>query len=190
MCVCVCAEHADMSAAPGSGALVRQLSDGTNPDNSRAHGKRSASPTPDDGPVLTDTDLYRLLGVDRDADNHAIKKAYYRMAKQFHPDKGGNEEDFKKLQRAYEVLSDSDKRREYDETGRVGSEDDDMDVDSFEEMFPPATWADFEGTVYARDADEPNIHKDILWYRTHIYSGVVPGLEQLGSKVPVPSPKI
>eukprot|EP01043_Picozoa_sp_COSAG02_P040155 COSAG02_NODE_3227_length_7144_cov_17.684247_4_plen_845_part_00 len=131
------------------------VSPGTDPKRARV---------PEDGPVLTETDLYRLLGVERDADDRAIKKAYYRMALRFHPDKCGNAEDFKKLQRAYEVLSDSEQRRGYDATGRVGSEDDGMEddgseddgmgVDPFDDMFPPATWTQFEGTVYARDANE------------------------------------
>ena len=42
-------------------------------------------------------DLYKVLGVDRNADERAIKKAYFDLAKRHHPDKGGDAEEFKKL---------------------------------------------------------------------------------------------
>ena len=62
-------------------------------------------------------DLYAVLGVDRTASVNDIRKAYQRLARQHHPDKGGEEEMFKKIQQAYEVLADDEKRRRYDMTG-------------------------------------------------------------------------
>ena len=62
-------------------------------------------------------DLYETLGVPRDADNDAIKKAYRRLARQLHPDVNPDpetQERFKDVTRAYEVLSDPEKRRMYD----------------------------------------------------------------------------
>ncbi|HZJ04954.1 MAG TPA: molecular chaperone DnaJ [Nocardioidaceae bacterium] len=62
-------------------------------------------------------DLYETLGVPRDADNDAIKKAYRRLARQLHPDVNpdpGTHDRFKDVTRAYEVLSDPEKRRKYD----------------------------------------------------------------------------
>jgi molecular chaperone DnaJ len=62
-------------------------------------------------------DLYETLGVARDADGDAIKKAYRRLARQLHPDVNPDpetQERFKDVTRAYEVLSDPDKRRMYD----------------------------------------------------------------------------
>ena len=61
--------------------------------------------------------LYDVLGVSRDASAKDIKKAYFELAKVEHPDKGGSEEKFKKIQTAYEVLSDDEKRRHYEMTG-------------------------------------------------------------------------
>lgn len=62
-------------------------------------------------------DLYETLGVSRDADQDAIKKAYRRLARQLHPDVNpdpATQERFKDVSHAYEVLSDPEKRRMYD----------------------------------------------------------------------------
>jgi molecular chaperone DnaJ len=64
-------------------------------------------------------DLYQILGVGREADAKEIKKAYYALAREKHPDKGGNAEEFKEIQHAYDVLSDDGKRRMYDMTGNA-----------------------------------------------------------------------
>lgn len=64
-------------------------------------------------------DLYNVLGVGRGADETELKKAYKKLALQHHPDKGGDPEEFKKIQEAHAVLSDSEKRRVYDMTGQV-----------------------------------------------------------------------
>ncbi len=65
-------------------------------------------------------DLYRLLGVTRDADQDEIKRAYRRKARELHPDAGGDEEAFKEVTRAYEVLSDPETRARYDRFGEEG----------------------------------------------------------------------
>lgn len=64
--------------------------------------------------------FYELLGVSKDASESQIKKAYRMRALKEHPDKGGDPEKFKELTRAYEVLSDPDKRRLYDQYGEEG----------------------------------------------------------------------
>lgn len=73
---------------------------------------------------MSDRDYYEVLGVQRGADKEAIKKAYRKMAIQFHPDKNrGNaqaEEKFKEATEAYEVLSDDQKRAAYDQFGKAG----------------------------------------------------------------------
>ena len=70
-------------------------------------------------------DYYTILGLDRDARNEEIKKAYRRLALRYHPDKNpqddGSGERFKQINEAYDVLSDEGKRRQYDLFGRVES---------------------------------------------------------------------
>ncbi|MFQ5398377.1 MAG: DnaJ C-terminal domain-containing protein [Anaerolineae bacterium] len=67
-------------------------------------------------------DYYKILGVSRDADEKQIKRAYRRLAREYHPDKNqGNkaaEEKFKEINEAYEVLGNPDNRAKYDRLGR------------------------------------------------------------------------
>ena len=66
---------------------------------------------------MSKKDYYTLLGVDRNANESEIKKAYRSLCKEKHPDVGGNEEEFKEVVEAYEVLSNPDKRKDYDTYG-------------------------------------------------------------------------
>ncbi len=68
-------------------------------------------------------DYYEILGVSRDADKEEIKQAYRRLARKCHPDvnkEPGAEERFKEINRAYEVLSESDTRERYNRFGEAG----------------------------------------------------------------------
>jgi DnaJ-class molecular chaperone len=60
---------------------------------------------------------YDVLGLTRDATADDVKKAYRKLAREHHPDKGGDPEKFKKVQEAYEVLSDPEKRQNFDRFG-------------------------------------------------------------------------
>ncbi len=64
-------------------------------------------------------DYYQILGVKKTASPEEIRRAYYKLAHQHHPDKGGNEQKFKEINEAYQMLSDKDKREQYDQYGRV-----------------------------------------------------------------------
>jgi DnaJ-class molecular chaperone len=61
--------------------------------------------------------MYDVLGLNRDASPEDIKKAYRKLAREHHPDKGGDPEKFKKVQEAYETLNDPQKRQNFDQFG-------------------------------------------------------------------------
>ena len=66
-------------------------------------------------------DYYKILGVSKDASEKEIKKAFRRLARQYHPDVNPDdsqaEERFKEINEAHEVLSDPEKRQKYDQLG-------------------------------------------------------------------------
>lgn len=67
-------------------------------------------------------DYYKILGVNKTATNEEIKRAYRKLAHQHHPDKAGNDGEarFKEINEAYQILSDDQKRAQYDQFGSVG----------------------------------------------------------------------
>jgi curved DNA-binding protein len=71
-------------------------------------------------------DYFKVLGVDRGADADAIKRAFRKLARQYHPDVNPGDKDaearFKEISEAYEVLSDPDKRRRYEQFGQYWSQ--------------------------------------------------------------------
>lgn len=70
---------------------------------------------------MADRDYYEVLGVPRDASKEQIKEAYRKLAMQYHPDRNKSpdaEEKFKEISEAYAVLSDDEKRKQYDAFGR------------------------------------------------------------------------
>ena len=71
-------------------------------------------------------DYYEVLGVDKGADEQALKKAYRSLAKKYHPDMNPDnkeaEQKFKEVNEAYAVLSDSEKRAQYDQFGHAAFE--------------------------------------------------------------------
>ena len=65
-------------------------------------------------------DYYKILGVEKDATTADIKTAYRKLARVHHPDVGGEEDKFKEVAEAYEVLSNAEKRQMYDYGGLNG----------------------------------------------------------------------
>ena len=74
--------------------------------------------------MATKRDYYTVLGVTKSASADEIKKAYRKLAMQYHPDRNSNDKDaaekFKEASEAYEVLSDEAKRQRYDQYGHEG----------------------------------------------------------------------
>jgi len=88
-------------------------------------------------------DYYEILGVTRSSKEVEIKKAYRKLARKYHPDLNPHnkqaEEKFKEIQEAYEVLSDAEKRKKYDQLG--------ANWKNGAEFTPPPNWGGFQGTI-------------------------------------------
>src|ERR671938_2112512 len=80
--------------------------------------------------------LYEVLGVSKGASQDEIKKAYRKLARKHHPDANPNdasaEERFKEIQGAYDVLSDPEKRKQYDSPTRFAGSPPDFNFDGFD----------------------------------------------------------
>lgn len=83
------------------------------------------------------SDPYEVLGVPKTGSDADIKKAYYKLAREHHPDKGGDAEKFKRIQGAYEILSDPQKRQNFDQFGNAegGPQGFPPGFDIFSQMF-------------------------------------------------------
>lgn len=88
---------------------------------------------------------YDILGVAKDASQDDIKKAYRKLAHQHHPDRGGDEAQFKKVSEAYSVLSNAEKRRQYDMFGSQGGPN-----------FGSAGFGGFNGAQWSGNFDDLN----------------------------------
>ena len=83
----------------------------------------------------SESDLYTVLGLKKKATQGEIKKAYFRLAKIHHPDKGGNPANFRKIFEAYETLYNEESRKAYDLNQQTYSSVDDDKYQAHLEMF-------------------------------------------------------
>jgi len=118
---------------------------------------------------MSKRDYYEILGVDKSADDAAIKKAYRKQASVLHPDKGGDTVKFQELQEAYENLSDPQKREVYNMHGHAapqhtqhGTHAGSVDPNQFREMFsnmfgPGNPFGDLFGNAQAQQQRQRHI---------------------------------
>lgn len=126
--------------------------------------------------VFGDKTLYEILNISKPSDEEdklsqeEIKHAYRKMALKYHPDKGGDAEQFKALSLAYSILSDPNKRQIYDESGDINGDDEGISNNDFEawysyyrNLFPKITVDDIEKfqSEYVGSLEE---RKDIISY--------------------------
>ena len=99
-------------------------------------GGGSSGPGSSNGGEPPDTSkLYETLELEKTATAKEIKKAYFRLSKLHHPDKGGDEHKFKEIAAAYEILSDPEKRKAYDQYGLDGVDDEGGTAARGEDLF-------------------------------------------------------
>ena len=112
--------------------------------------------------MSTKKNYYDILGVDKNADEAAIKKAFRRLAKKYHPDTNKNnsaaEEKFKEITEAYEILSDKEKRKLYDKYGDI----------AFTEGFDPNQYEQFTS---GRGRGTGDFHRNGNSYEFHFENG-------------------
>ena len=110
------------------------------------------------------TELYDILEIQSTATEQDIKKAYKKQALKYHPDKGGDENTFKKINRAYEVLSDPEKKRIYDMNGKEDTPLPDIFTNIFGDMFSGGGFFNFFGGApnHQNVTETRHVHKVTL----------------------------
>lgn len=123
--------------------------------------------------------LYDILGVSKSASLDEIKKAYKKLAIKYHPDKGGDEETFKKISNAYSILSDEQKRTQYDLGGGMGGQrGGGFSADDFFSQFFRAGAQGFGADPFSRGRKKGESIQYILELTLEeIYSGVTKKIE-------------
>merc|ERR1712100_1013904 len=114
----------------------------------------SSSPGSGGPKRIKDTSYYEILGVSTDANASQIKKAYYKLAMKYHPDKNPDnpeaEKKFKEVSEAYQILFDSESREKYDKYGKEGA------VSTGDQFMDPTT---FFSLMFGGGLSEPYIGK-------------------------------
>ncbi len=105
---------------------------------------------------MTKRDYYEILGISKDSSKEEIKKSYKKLAKKYHPDiskEESSEEKFKEVSEAYAVLSDDEKKQQYDQFGHAGFDQ----KFSQEDIFRNFDFTDIFGEVFGNSSNEGSI---------------------------------
>ena len=114
-------------------------------------------------------DHYQTLGVTPQSDKAEIKQSFRKLASKHHPDKGGDPEEFKKIQQAYEVLSDPDKRQQYDNPSPFQGQDPFGQGNPFGDVFSDIFGGGF--SQQRRPQRNPDAVCDVHVDLAEVYSG-------------------
>lgn len=144
--------------------------------------------------MSTNRDYYEILGVSKDADADTIKKAYRKMAMQFHPDRNPDnkeaEDKFKEAAEAYDVLGNAEKKAQYDRFGHAafkqsGGRGSHAGFENMEDIF--ANFGDIFGDIFGmggggtrsrRSRNEPRKGSDLRYLAEISLKEVITGLEK------------
>jgi len=112
-------------------------------------------PLQNNGLIMAFKDYYKILAVAEDADSKAIKTAYRKLARKYHPDVSEHkeaEEKFKEVTEAYEVLKDPEKRAQYDEYRKYGGRSSSQQDGSYSDTQFEGDFSDFFSSIFGADA--------------------------------------
>jgi len=123
--------------------------------------------------------LYDVLDVDISADAATIKKAFYRLAQEHHPDHDGDADKFERIHFAYKVLMDPERRAQYDQTGNAGTTDPD-NTDA--KILAMVDWAFDNAMGQVLDKCAEPIRQDMILIMCQALSG---RLQHCDSQVPL-----
>lgn len=127
---------------------------------------------------MSSTNFYNELGVDSTASKDDIKKAYRKLALKYHPDKAINmdkkeaEDRFKNISRAYEVLSDDEQRKKYDQFGEAGLNQQNMNFQHFNDIFNNIFGGNFMSSFTQEQQQTSDMHVQMSVELENCYKGV------------------
>lgn len=136
-----------------------------------AGGRRPGAASGGSGEPVDTTKLYDTLEIEKTATQKEVKKAYFRLSKLHHPDKGGDEHIFKEISAAYEILSDPETRQKYDKYGLQGVDDESGAAARGEDLFSMFFGGGGRSSQRQGPAKGPSVNHPIKVSLEDLYNG-------------------